>query len=140
MQFWHSCNKKFDENRYIFLQCPIKMVEIIKFSLKKVFPKNFQWTCRRQFWLLRSKIFWHRAQKCRSGSEGGNLKNNFISKRIFRLKLLPWTVTMHFWHSCHKNYDKSQFFAVQSKTMIQKVKNLCKNLILFKNFLWRCRV
>ena len=47
---------------------------------------------------------------------------------------------MHFWHSCQKNYDKSQFFVVQNKTMIQKVENFCKNLIFFKFFFWRCRV
>ena len=49
MQFWHSCEQRFDKIQFFFLQCATMIIKWF-FLKKKFFNKAFLWGCGIQFW------------------------------------------------------------------------------------------
>ena len=138
MEFWHSCKKKFDRNRYIFVDFPITMLELTNFSWKTSFLQKIHWTCRLKFRLPRPKVFWHRTQKSRWMSESGN------EKKIFSFQKGP-SGSNYFYGQLECTFDipdwkilsKTNIFSFKVRQWHEKSQVSGKKLFNLKIFFWR---
>ena len=135
-QFWQTCRKRFLKKRKIFYQWPKVTKRFIRTSSYwslKCYPRRVKRSFDNpvEIYSRKNRMFFARALKL--------AKKDFRRKPL--LKLIQWTVRMHFWKTWRYIFVRKQFFSVcKSESDKQNSTSFFPKNIEFEELLWTRRM